>query len=360
MNCNLYKLTIEKSGGIKYNYSYRNITCILGGQKMRLKKTAAGILAAAVTIASLSALPSAGAESSVMSEISGTAVFAADPDGYVDGTVYTFSTDEYEFDKNTVVTATVNAADGDEPEYTVTIVPDGEVIGDSDTPEDPYETEDEPGPEDSFESVAIAVAGTGTTKVDPDGFVRTTIINTFDSNPADTIADGSHFKGAELISVRFTVTDFTQPFKAWLMLADTEAEIFFSYLDDSGNAEADSIPVEVTDNGTYVVYIMLDKPVEELNYLAVATDIKPDEGDAFPTIAIDSILINDIFTIDLGESNIYEEIIIDEPPVRPEDKNPDEDPGTNPPTGIALTIIPAALAACALAVTCVTLKKRSR
>ncbi len=388
---------------------------------MKINKTLAGVLTATVMMASLSLVSSADPVSTSYNEVLGTAVFAADEDGNVDGSIYVFDADEYELDQNTVVTASVNAADGtdtsewqlallgytktfggwaglsgdnnvltftatvgdimkandidstdslggilfqvwnvtdgDELEYTVTISYDTAQIGDTEEPDDPYATEDEP--EDMPESSAIAVTGTGTTKIDPDGFVRTTIVNTFDSNPVDTIADGSHFKGAEVISVQFTVTEFTEPFKAWLMLADKTSGIYFSYLDDSGNANAESVPAEVTGNGTYVVYITLDKPVKELNYLAVSTDIKPAEGDDFPAIAVDSIVINDIIGAEPGISEYPKDIILDEPPVRPEDKNPGDESG-NLPTGGMLTVFPAVLAAGALISAGVALRKRSK
>ena len=220
-----------------------------------------------------------------------------------------------------------------------------------DPPVDPGKTED---PAEPVAPADVKIANSGRTVIDS-GLVRTNIINEWTGNDADVIADKAAFAGANKISVKFTVTNFTTPFKAWIAMADSKWECQFQGEGDERNANAKCTPVEVTGNGTYVVTIDLDKVIDGVAFISVCTDLKAADGDAIPTIAIDQIKINEEITVKPGESD----------PVKPGESDPVK-PGdcsgepVNPPTGAAVAVIPAALAAAAAATTGIVLKKRSK
>ena len=221
-----------------------------------------------------------------------------------------------------------------------------------DPPVDPGKTED---PAEPVAPADVKIANSGRTVIDS-GLVRTNIINEWTGNDADVIADKAAFAGANKISVKFTVTNFTTPFKAWIAMADSKWECQFQGEGDTVNANAKCTPVEVTGNGTYVVTIDLDKVIDGVAFIAVCTDLKAADGDAIPTIAIDQVRINEEITVKPGES---------EDPTKPGESDPVK-PGdcsgepVNPPTGAAVAVIPAALAAAAVATTGIVLKKRSK
>lgn len=212
-----------------------------------------------------------------------------------------------------------------------------------DPPVDPGKTED---PAEPVAPADVTIANSGRTVIDS-GLVRTNIINEWTGNDADVIADKAAFAGANKISVKFTVTNFTTPFKAWIAMADSKWECQFQGEGDERNANAKCTPVEVTGNGTYVVTIDLDKVIDGVAFISVCTDLKAADGDAIPTIAIDQIKINEEITVKPGESD----------PVKPGDCSGEP---VNPPTGAAVAVIPAALAAAAVATTGIVLKKRSK
>ena len=212
-----------------------------------------------------------------------------------------------------------------------------------DPPVDPGKTED---PAEPVAPADVTIANSGRTVIDS-GLVRTNIINEWTGNDADVIADKAAFAGANKISVKFTVTNFTTPFKAWIAMADSKWECQFQGEGDERNANAKCTPVEVTGNGTYVVTIDLDKVIDGVAFISVCTDLKAADGDAIPTIAIDQIKINEEITVKPGESD----------PVKPGDCSGEP---VNPPTGAAVAVIPAVLAAAAVATTGIVLKKRSK
>lgn len=220
-----------------------------------------------------------------------------------------------------------------------------------DPPVDPGKTED---PAEPVAPADVKIANSGRTVIDS-GLVRTNIINEWTGNDADVIADKAAFAGANKISVKFTVTNFTTPFKAWIAMADSKWECQFQGEGDERNANAKCTPVEVTGNGTYVVTIDLDKVIDGVAFISVCTDLKAADGDAIPTIAIDQIKINEEITVKPGESDPTKPGESD--PVKPGDCSGEP---VNPPTGAAVAVIPAALAAAAAATTGIVLKKRSK
>ena len=230
-----------------------------------------------------------------------------------------------------------------------------------DPPVDPGKTED---PAEPVAPADVKIANSGRTVVDS-GLVRTNIINEWTGNDADVIADKAAFAGANKISVKFTVTNFTTPFKAWIAMADSKWECQFQGEGDKRNANAKCTPVEVTGNGTYVVTIDLDKVIDGVAFISVCTDLKAADGDTIPTIAIDQIKINEEITVKPGEPADPTKPGDTEDPTKPGESDPVK-PGdcsgepVNPPTGAAVAVIPAALAAAAVATTGIVLKKRSK
>ena len=239
-------------------------------------------------------------------------------------------------------------------QYTLTINDEEAAVepGEPEEPTKPGKTED---PAEPVAPADVKIANSGRTVIDS-GLVRTNIINEWTGNDADVIADKAAFAGANKISVKFTVTNFTTPFKAWIAMADSKWECQFQGEGDKRNANAKCTPVEVTGNGTYVVTIDLDKVIDGVAFISVCTDLKAADGDAIPTIAIDQIKINEEITVKPGEPA---------DPTKPGESDPVK-PGdcsgepVNPPTGAAVAVIPAALAAAAVATTGIVLKKRSK
>ena len=231
-----------------------------------------------------------------------------------------------------------------------------------DPPVDPGKTED---PAEPVAPADVTIANSGRTVIDS-GLVRTNIINEWTGNDADVIADKAAFAGANKISVKFTVTNFTTPFKAWIAMADSKWECQFQGEGDERNANAKCTPVEVTGNGTYVVTIDLDKVIDGVAFISVCTDLKAADGDAIPTIAIDQIKINEEITVKPGETEDPTKPGETEDPAEPGESSGDVNPGecsgepVNPPTGAAVAVIPAVLAAAAVATTGIVLKKRSK
>ena len=142
--------------------------------------------------------------------------------------------------------------------------------------------------EDVEETVDIAIKNAGKTVID-NKLVRTNIINGWAGDEACVIANKDDFKNAVKVKVKFTVSNFTTPFKAWISMADSSYGCQFWGEGDKGNVGATCVPVEVTGNGTYDVTIELDKAIDAMEFIAVCTDLEAVEGDAIPTIAIDSV-----------------------------------------------------------------------
>ena len=158
-------------------------------------------------------------------------------------------------------------------------------------PVDPADPADPVAPgtsEDVEETVDIAIKNAGKTVIDG-GLVRTNIINGWAGDEACVIANKDDFKNAVKVKVKFTVSNFTTPFKAWISMADSSYGCQFWGEGDKGNVGATCVPVEVTGNGTYDVTIELDKAIDAMEFIAVCTDLAAAEGDAIPTIAIDSV-----------------------------------------------------------------------
>ena len=257
-----------------------------------------------------------------------------------------------EIEGNTVNPAfSVMLSKGDGVDYTI----NWKVNLKSTEPADPVEPGETEAPAEPAAPADVTIANSGKTVIDS-GLVRTNIINAWTGDDATVIADKAAFAGANKISVKFTVTDFTTPFKAWISMADSKWECQFWGEGNTGNANAKCTPVEVTGNGTYVVTIDLDKVIDGMEFIAVCTDLKAAEGDAIPTIAIDQVKINEEITVVPGETTEPTE------PGKSDPVNPGDCSGepVNPPTGAAVAVIPAALAAAAVATTGIVLKKRSK
>ncbi|MBE6881054.1 MAG: hypothetical protein E7490_09505 [Ruminococcaceae bacterium] len=216
---------------------------------------------------------------------------------------------------------------------------DDETLGDSEeVPGDSEDVADEPETEGT---VALELANGGRTVVDS-GLVRTNIINGWTGDEADVLLDKEAFAGATLVSVKFTVTGVTEAFDAWLSFADKSWAVQYWGEGNEGNALADCTVVTIDKDGTYVVTATLEQAIEAMEFIAVCTNLEV-EGEVSPiTITIDEL------KIDVAE--------IEDTEV------PGESSGepTNPDTGVALVVVPAALAAAALATSGIVLKKRSK
>ena len=261
-------------------------------------------------------------------------------------------------------------------------------------PVDPSDPADPVAPgtsEDVEETVDIAIKNAGKTVIDG-GLVRTNIINGWAGDEACVIANKDDFKNAVKVKVKFTVSNFTTPFKAWISMADSSYGCQFWGEGDKGNVGATCVPVEVTGNGTYDVTIELDKAIDAMEFIAVCTDLAAAEGDAIPTIAIDSVktvVDNTPATPDEpakpgdsdkpvepakpGDSDKPVEPAkpgdSDKPvePAKPGDSDKPVEPAkpaddnkkpSNADTGVAVAVVPAAVAAAAVAVAGIVLKKR--
>ncbi len=212
---------------------------------------------------------------------------------------------------------------------------DDSTVGDSETvPGDSEDVADEPETEGT---IALELANGGRTVVDS-GLVRTNIINAWTGDEADVLLEKDAFAGANLVSVKFTVTGVTEAFDAWLSFADSSWAVQFWGEGNEGNALADCTVVTIDKDGTYVVTATLEQAIEAMEFIAVCTNLEV-EGEVSPiTITIDELKID-----------VVEEV-------------PGESSGepTNPDTGVVLVVVPAALAAAALATSGIVLKKRSK
>lgn len=221
--------------------------------------------------------------------------------------------------------------------------------------------------EDVEETVDVAIKNAGRTVVD-NGLVRTNIINAWTGDDADVIAEKADFAGATKVKVQFTVSNFTTPFKAWISFADKSWGVQYWGEGNTGNANAEGTVVDVTGNGTYEVELTFANKIDAAEFIAVCTDLAAEEDATdIPTIAIDSVkIVVDNSTpeepdepVNPGESSG------DVPePVKPGEssgeKPEDPDKPVSPDTGVAVAVVPAALAAAAVATAGVVLKKRSK
>ena len=255
-------------------------------------------------------------------------------------------------------------------------------------PVDPADPADPVAPgtsEDVEETVDIAIKNAGKTVID-NKLVRTNIINGWAGDEACVIANKDDFKNAVKVKVKFTVSNFTTPFKAWISMADSSYGCQFWGEGDKGNVGATCVPVEVTGNGTYDVTIELDKAIDAMEFIAVCTDLEAVEGDAIPTIAIDSVktvVDNTPSTPDEpakpGDSDKPVEPGNPDKPAKPGDSDKPVEPAkpgdsdkpvepakpaddnkkpSNADTGVAVAVVPAAVAAAAVAAAGIVLKKR--
>ncbi len=223
-------------------------------------------------------------------------------------------------------------------------------------PVDPADPSDPVAPgtsEDVEETVDIAIKNAGKTVIDS-GLVRTNIVNEWAGDDACVIANKDDFKNAVKIKVKFTVSDFTTPFKAWIAFMGEGAQYWGE--GNTANANAEGKVVNVTGNGEYDVELTFANKVAATQFIAVCTDLKAAEGDAIPTIAIDSVKA----VVDNTPSTP------DEPakpgdsdkPVEPAKPADDNKKPSNANTGVAVAVVPAAIAAAAVAAAGIVLKKR--
>lgn len=225
-------------------------------------------------------------------------------------------------------------------------------------PVDPADPADPVAPgtsEDVEETVDIAIKNAGKTVIDS-GLVRTNIVNEWAGDDACVIANKDDFKNAVKIKVKFTVSDFTTPFKAWIAFMGEGAQYWGE--GNTANANAEGKVVNVTGNGEYDVELTFANKVAATQFIAVCTDLAAAEGDAIPTIAIDSVKA----VVDNTPSTP------DEPakpgdsdkPVEPAKPADDNKKPSNANTGVAVAVVPAAIAAAAVAAAGIVLKKRSK
>lgn len=227
--------------------------------------------------------------------------------------------------------------------------------------------------EDVEEIVDVTLKNAGRTVVDS-GLVRTNIINAWTGDDADVIAEKADFAGATKVKVQFTVSNFTTPFKAWISFADKSWGVQYWGEGNTGNANAEGTVVDVTGNGTYEVELTFANEIEAAEFIAVCTDLAAEEDATdIPTIAIDSVKIAVVKeTPDEPEEPVNPGESSGEVPEEPEEpanpgessgKTPEEptpDKPVSPETGVAVAVVPAALAAAAVATAGIVLKKRSK
>lgn len=222
--------------------------------------------------------------------------------------------------------------------------------------------------EDVEEIVDVTLKNAGRTVVD-NGLVRTNIINAWTGNDADVIAEKADFANAVKVKVQFTVSNFTTPFKAWISFADKSWGVQYWGEGNDGNAKAEGTVVDVTGNGTYEVELTFANKIDAAEFIAVCTDLAAEEDATdIPTIAIDSVkIVVDNSTpeepdepVKPGESSGE----VPEEPVKPGESSgetpEDPDKPVSPETGVAVAVVPAALAAAAVATAGIVLKKRSK
>lgn len=218
--------------------------------------------------------------------------------------------------------------------------------------------------EDVEEIVDVTIKNAGRTVVDS-GLVRTNIINAWTGDDADVIAEKADFANAVKVKVQFTVSNFTTPFKAWISFADKDWGVQYWGEGNTGNANAEGTVVDVTGNGTYEVELTFANKIAAAEFIAVCTDLAAEEDATdIPTIAIDSVKI-------VVDNSAPEEPVNpgessgDVPePVKPGESSgetpEDPDKPVSPETGVAVAVVPAALAAAAVATAGIVLKKRSK
>lgn len=221
--------------------------------------------------------------------------------------------------------------------------------------------------EDVEETVDVAIKNAGRTVVDS-GLVRTNIINAWTGDDADVIAEKADFANAVKVKVQFTVSNFTTPFKAWISFANNDWTVQYWGEGNTGNANAEGTVVDVTGNGTYEVELTFANKVAAAEFIAVCTDLAAEEDATdIPTIAIDSVkIVVDNSTPDEPDEPVNPgESSGDVPePVNPGDSSgetpddPTPDKPVSPDTGVAVAVVPAAIAAVAVATAGVVLKKR--
>ena len=276
---------------------------------------------------------------------------------------------------------------------------------DDSTPVDPAEPAEPDKPsdvapgtsEDVEETVDIAIKNAGKTVID-NKLVRTNIINGWAGDEACVIANKEDFKDAVKVKVKFTVSDFTTPFKAWLSFANNDWSVQYWGDGNDGNLNAKGTTVEVTGNGTYEVELNFDNKIAAAEFIAVCTDLEAAEGDAIPTIAIDSVkTVVDNTPADPdepakpGDSDKPVEPGNPDKPAKPGDSDKPVEPAkpgdsdkpvepakpgdsdkpvepakpaddnkkpSNANTGVAVAVVPAAVAAAAVAAAGIVLKKR--
>ena len=265
-------------------------------------------------------------------------------------------------------------------------------------PVDPADPADPVAPgtsEDVEETVDIAIKNAGKTVIDS-GLVRTNIVNEWAGDDACVIANKDDFKNAVKIKVKFTVSDFTTPFKAWIAFMGEGAQYWGE--GNTANANAEGKVVNVTGNGEYDVELTFANKVAATQFIAVCTDLQAKDGDAIPTIAIDSVktvVDNTPSTPDEpakpGDSDKPVEPGNPDKPAKPGDSDKPVEPAkpgdsdkpvepakpgdsdkpvepakpaddnkkpSNANTGVAVAVVPAAIAAAAVAAAGIVLKKR--
>ena len=222
--------------------------------------------------------------------------------------------------------------------------------------------------EDVEEIVDVTIKNAGRTVVDS-GLVRTNIINAWTGDDADVIAEKADFAGATKVKVQFTVSNFTTPFKAWISFADKSWGVQYWGEGNTGNANAEGTVVDVTGNGTYEVELTFANEIEAAEFIAVCTDLAAEEDATdIPTIAIDSVkIVVDNSTPEEPEEPANPGESSGEVPEEPDEPvNPGKSSGkipdkpVSPETGVAVAVVPAALAAAAVATAGIVLKKRSK
>ncbi|MCH5325249.1 MAG: hypothetical protein J1E39_08535 [Eubacterium sp.] len=226
------------------------------------------------------------------------------------------------------------------------------------------------GSENVAEPVIIDLANGGT--MVNDGGVRINLVHPWapeDLWDAFHIVNAADFEGTQVISVKFQVTGVTAPFDAWLAVStnnwDGENDMAYWGPDSADNVKTTSAPLTITEDGVYVLTVYFDQPivVAENFFFALQTNIVPDEDDEdlenVPQITILQVAKDAALTVDAEEDPTEEPTPgessgnVEDPTDDPTPENPD-----NVDTGVALTVVPAALAAAALAVAGVATKKR--
>ncbi len=242
----------------------------------------------------------------------------------------------------------------------------GETTETPDEPETPDkpETPDEPEtPGDPVKEVKkeVTIANGGKTVIDSE-LVRTNIINNWAGDDACVIADAAEFEGARTITVYFEVTDFTEEFDAWISFASNNWGVSYWGEGNEDNAKANGANVKVTGNGTYAVSVTTDEAITAMDFIAVCTNLTGVDADEDGIADNVTITITKIETNTIADVNAASgKITTGDDATSDDDTNLGDSSGeTNVPTGVALTVVPVAFAAAALATAGVVLKKKSK